>query len=241
VSTSCAALMGTTPRSSPFWKPWPPVEASTPTTMNGTLPTVTASPTCTRRFCATVLPRTIFCARVATSSVVKKRPLPTPRALVISQSGLLPCTWVLQFDDVLTMVSRACTTGATAWMSGALSRLDRPATSLMVRVLAVPPPPKTPPDTVLPGVTVSRLVPSAEMRAVTASEDALPMPTVQITAATPKRMPRVVRMERSRCPRMPRNPVSKVRSRFTRPRCRRGGRRSCAPPGAPRRRRWRRG
>ena len=69
----------------------------------------------------------------------------------------------------------------------------------MVRVFAEPEPPRTPKlDVLLPGEIVRRLVPSAAMRELTESADAVPMPTVQITAATPKRMPSVVRIERRR-------------------------------------------
>jgi hypothetical protein len=68
----------------------------------------------------------------------------------------------------------------------------------MVSVFAEPDPPRTPKLVVLPGEMVSRFVPSAAIRELTEFADAVPMPTVQITAATPKRMPRVVRIERRR-------------------------------------------
>ena len=68
----------------------------------------------------------------------------------------------------------------------------------MVSVFAESDPPRTPELVVLPGETVSRLVPSAAIRELTESADAVPIPTVQITAATPKRMPSVVRIERRR-------------------------------------------
>ena len=198
VSTSWAAVIGTTARSSPFWKPWPPTVLRMPTTVNGTLPTVTESPTETPRSVAVVLPRTIFCAWSVTSEALKKAPASMLRALATSHAGVLPLTVVLQLEELLTIVSRAWTTGATAWMSGALALSASPVASLMVSVLALPAPPKMPPALVLPGVMVSRLVPRAAIWELTWSDDAWPMPTVQMTAATPKRMPRVVRIERSR-------------------------------------------
>src|SRR6476646_5055866 len=114
-----------------------------------------------------------------------KDPLPTVRELATSQSGVLPETVVLQLLDALTRETRPWETGATAAMSGAFWRSISPSTSFIVNVLALPPPPNTPPVKLLPGAIVSRLVPREEMRAVTLSEDACPIPTVEMTAATP--------------------------------------------------------
>ena len=116
----------------------------------------------------------------------------------MSQPAVLPETVVLQLLDALTSDARPWETGATASMSGALCRSCSPVTSAMVSVLALPPPPNTPLETLLPGEMVSRFVPSEVMRAVTLSDEAWPMPTVAMTAATPNRMPSVVSTERRR-------------------------------------------
>ncbi len=141
-------------------------------TWKGICLTVIRSPTPAPRLEAVVAPSTITWALVLTSALVMKVPLLIERALAISQSGVLPERVVLQLLDVLTSETRPCETGATAEISGAFWRSDSPATSRMVREFALAPPPNTPPKTVLPGDTVSRLVPSDVMRAVTLSEEA---------------------------------------------------------------------
>src|SRR2546428_14110376 len=100
-----------------------------------------------------------------------KVPLLIERALAISQSGVLPERVVLQLLDVLTSDTRPCETGATAAISGAFWRPASPATSRMLREFALAPPPNTPPKTVRPGLTASRLAPSDLMRAATLSEE----------------------------------------------------------------------
>ncbi len=125
-------------------------------------------------------------------------PADNERALVASHDDVLPWTVVVSFELELTRVALPETTGATAAMSGAFCLSSRPVTSSRVSVLAEPAPPRTPKLTVLPGETVSRLVPRDAIRAFTEFADAVPMPTVQMTAATPKRMPSVVRIERRR-------------------------------------------
>jgi hypothetical protein len=83
-------------------------------------------------------------------------------------------------------------------MSGAFCLSCNPVTSAIVSEFPLPDPPKTPPEKVLPGEIVKRFVPSDVIRAVTLSDDAWPIPTVEITAATPNRMPSVVSTERRR-------------------------------------------
>jgi hypothetical protein len=159
---------------------------------------LTCEPTVAPSSWAVVCPSTTTCACSFTCFCVKKTPSESVRALAMSHPGELPCTVVDQLELVLTSVAVASTTGATAATSGTSALSSRPATSCMVSVFAEPDPPRTPKLEVLPGEIVSRLVPSAAMRELTELADAVPMPTVQMTAATPKRMPSVVRIERSR-------------------------------------------
>ena len=228
-SSSWAVVMGTTARSSWLPNPWLPAGASTPITWNGICLTSTMSPTPAPRFAAVVEPSTITCVRVATSCALRNVPLLMVRVLVTSHPSVLPKTVELQFADPITSDARPCETGATASMSGALCRSCSPWTSAMVSVLALPAPPNTPAETVLPAEIVRRFVPSDVIRAVTLSDEAWPMPTVAITAATPNKMPSVVSTDRRRCPSRLRSPVSMVLSRLTRRPVRRAGRLACAP------------
>ena len=87
----------------------------------------------------------------------------------------------------------------------------------MVSVDAEPAPPRTPPVVVLlPGETISRLLPSELIRAPTSCWLPSPSPTVSTTAAMPIRMPSMVSPDRSRWLRMASHPVRKVSSQFTR-------------------------
>src|SRR5581483_9179873 len=137
-------------------------------------------------------------------------PLDMDRPFAASHASVVPLMVVLQFCAPSINVARDCTTGATADTSGQLSLLANPRASVIVNVLALAAPPDTPPDDVLPGEIVRRFVPSDAIRAFTESAEAWPMPTVQMTAAMPYRMPSVVRTERSRWPVSPRRPVATV-------------------------------
>ena len=92
----------------------------------------------------------------------------TLRALTDSQSTVLPVTVVVQLDVPAVRVSEEPTVGATASTSGATVCEARESASAMVKVDAEPNPSRMPElDVVLPGVTVSRFVPSAEISDVT--------------------------------------------------------------------------
>src|ERR1019366_2473485 len=125
--------------------------------------------------------------------------------------------------------------GATTAMSGAATLEASASASCTLRVVAEPRGPFTPPALVaLPGVMISRLVPSELIWARICAEAPSPSPTVRITAAIPIRMPSIVSPDRSRCARMASSPVRRVSRQFTgsppRRRCRqKSGRRAGAP------------
>jgi len=82
----------------------------------------------------------------------------------------------------------------------------------------VPNPPRTPEDDVLlPGETISRLLPNASICSDTRACAPSPRPTVRITEVMPMTMPSMVNADRSRCARMASRPLAKVSLQFTTP------------------------
>ncbi len=98
----------------------------------------------------------------ATSWRSRKRPWVTDRSRTVAHDGVVPTTVDVQLAEPATSVADDCTIGATAAMSGATTFDDRAVASASVNVDAVPSASRIPAvDVVLPGVTVSRLVPRA--------------------------------------------------------------------------------
>ena len=161
-------------------------------------------------------PSTVTAAWSALSASVRNRPAARVRARTSSQDGDVPTTVVVQFVDPAVSDSDEFLTAATPVMSGAATGEDRASASLMVSVEADPAPPRTPVVlVVLPGVTISRLLPSEEIRAPTSCWLPRPRPTVSTTAAMPIRMPSMVSIDRSRWETTASQPVRTVSSQFT--------------------------
>src|SRR5579859_597265 len=111
---------------------------------------------------AVVGPRTVTAAAAALSASVMNRPLLSVRARTADHADVVPTTEVVQFVDPLTNSSDVCLVGATARMSGAATLEPSACASDIVNDDAEPSPPRTPDELVaLPGVTISRLLPSA--------------------------------------------------------------------------------
>ncbi len=195
-----------------------PAEFSTPMTVMGTPLTLTVSPTGSRgpkSSCAVVGARTVTAASVATSWWLKNLPSERVRPRTDSQSTVEPTTVVVQLADPAVRVSEDETVGATALMSGATRLEAKALPSATVKVEAEPNPPRIPLlEVELPGETVSRLVPKAEISEATWAWAPSPSPTVMITAAMPMRMPSTVRAERIRCVRIASRPVRNVSSQL---------------------------
>src|ERR1700736_4985847 len=196
---SCWVVIGMITWSSWLLKPDPPDDCRTPTTVNGVEARVTIDPVDAPNVDAVVEPSTATSACLVTLPAVKKLPLASVLLLAASQASLLPTTVVVVLREPLTTVAELWFAGATALISGASNLFDSPLTSFIVSVATDPWPPRTPPERLLPPLIVSSLVPSEAIRLFTVSLDAWPIPTVEMTAATPKRMPRVVRTDRKRC------------------------------------------
>ena len=148
---------------------------------------------------AVVAPSTTTGAELSSSAWVKNRPSAVERARTPSQLGVVPTTLVVQLVLPLTSDVCALDTGATAAMSGAVGAVAKAAASRSVSVDAEPRPPRMPPIEVeLPGETISRLLPSELIWALTCADAPCPRPTVSMTAAMPIRMPSIVRAERIR-------------------------------------------
>src|SRR5665647_884979 len=100
-------------------------------------------------------------AELLSSAKLKKRPSARLRALTWSQSGVVPTTLVVQLVVPAVSDCDPVTTGATLAMSGATTRLASAVESRIVSVEADPRPPRMPVAlVVLPGETISRLLPS---------------------------------------------------------------------------------
>ncbi len=92
------------------------------------------------------------------------RPSVMDRPRTVSHEGSVPTTVVVQLFDPATRLSFEEVAGATALMSGATTFESSAAASPTVRVDAEPKPPRMPElEVVLPGVTVSRFEPRAEI------------------------------------------------------------------------------
>ena len=166
---------------------------------------------------------------------------PASRARTDSQDGEVPTTLVVQFVEPFCRVCRGGRgrgdrgrrpapppgTRARSRRLGERGRRPEPAAHAAGRC-------------VLPGETMSRLVPSACTCATTCRWAPMPRPTVRMTAAMPMRMPSMVSPDRSRCVRIASRPVRSVSAQLTgtspaaRWRARRGcgssARRSRRPP-----------
>ncbi len=128
----------------------------------------------------------------------------------------MPTTLVDQLAVPAVRVAAVIETGATTAMSGAAALDASAPASCRVRVVADPRGPFTPPElAALPGVMISRLVPSALIWARICAEAPSPNPTVRITAAIPIRMPSMVSADRSRCERTASSPVRSVSRQLT--------------------------
>ena len=224
-----------------------PTDFSTPMTCSGTPSMLTVWPTGSalpNSLLAVVGPSTVTSATFFSSAAVSHRPSATVRARARSQLGVVPTTLVDQFLVPAIRVAPVCEVGATTAMSGAADLVPSASASCTVSVVAEPSGPLTPPELVaLPGVMISRLVPSELIWAWICADAPSPSPTVRITAAMPIRMPSMVSADRSRCDRTASSPVRSVSRQFTGSPpgwpCRRtpgrpaAGR--CAPPAGPRR------
>src|ERR1700737_3012855 len=113
------------------------------------------------------------------------RPSVRERPRTVSQEGSVPTAVVVQLVVPATRLSLIETAGATAAMSGATTLEARAAESPTVRVEADPKPPRIPElDVVLPGVTVRRLEPRAEIWEVTCCWAPSPSPPVRMTGGS---------------------------------------------------------
>ena len=216
ISLFAAVDNGTIARSSRFEVVFEPAEVSTPITVNEMLLMLTDCPSgscCPNNSVATDDPSTMDVAVDAWSESVRKLPELTERDRTDSQDGVVPTTEAVQFVEPLTSASWLDFSGATPPMSGALLLSANAFASEIVSVEPDPNPPRTPAVlVVLPGVTISRLLPSDAIRAPTACWLPSPRPTVRMTAAIPIRIPSTVRVDRRACARTARNPVRKVSS-----------------------------
>src|SRR5438105_14827854 len=111
---------------------------------------------------AVVGPSTTTGVAAALSASVKKRPDDNVRARTVSHDAVVPVIDVVQFVLPFVNACELLRVGATARMSGAAILDASAVASLMVSVEAEPRPPRTPDEFVDdPGVTISRLLPSA--------------------------------------------------------------------------------
>src|ERR1700689_878361 len=130
---------------------------------------------------------------------------------MVNHVGVEPTTVVLQLLVPAVSVSDEDVGGATALMSGATVLEESAVALAMVRVEAVPKPPRMPEDEVeLPGEIVNRLVPNEVISELTCACAPSPNPTVRMTAAMPISIPSTVRPDRRRWVRTPLSPVRKV-------------------------------
>ena len=196
-----------------------PTVLSTPMTDMGWPAMLTDCPTGSRNpnsSWAVVAPSTTTSARVARSWATMNRPSVIDRPRTVSQEGLLPTTVDIQLFVPATRLSDAELAGATACTSGATTFEVRAAASPAVNVDAEPNPHRIPDDdVVLPGVTVSRFDPNADISEPTCCWAPSPNPTVRITAAMPIMIPRTVKADRSRWVTTASRPVRNVSKRFT--------------------------
>jgi hypothetical protein len=133
----------------------------------------------------------------------------------VTHVGVEPTTVVVQLLVPAVSDSSDSVMGATALMSGATVGDDSAVSSAVVKVEAVPKASLMPVlDVVLPGVMVSRFVPSEVISELTCAWAPSPRPTVKMTAAMPIRIPSTVRNDRNRWVRTPLRPVRSVSSQL---------------------------
>ena len=196
-----------------------PTELSTPTTVRGSPSTSTVWPTGSSRLKsseAVTEPRTTTASWSLTSWLSMNLPWATVSPRTVIHEGVEPTTEVDQLLVPAVRVSvgigdrghrldigrhggRAQRTWRRRWSGSRRSR-TRPVCPSA--------------DVLLPGETVSRLVPRAVMSELTWAWAPSPSPTVRMTAAIPMRMPRTVSPERSRWVRIPLRPVRNVSSQL---------------------------
>ena len=203
------------------WSP-PVVEPSvfsTPMTVTFCPPTVMVWPTALvepSSWAAVVEPSTATELSEVTSAAVKNLPCATERARTPSHSAFVATTLLVHVVVPATRLCEPPLVGATRAMSGATLGSASTAASSMVRVVALPRPPRTPEElVVLPGVTLSRLEPSLLIWSVTCFWAPWPNPTVSMTAAIPMRMPNIVSADRRRRVRRESYAVRRVSSQVT--------------------------
>ena len=159
---------------------------------------------------AVVAPSTMTLAPESSSPAVKKRPEDSVRARTLSQSGVVPTTELVQVVEPTVRTWEPVLTGATLPMSGATAGSAKALASAIVRVVAVPRPPRTPLVVELPGETISKLLPRLLIWSSTACCAPGPSPTVRVTDAMPMKMPSTVSNERSRCVRTASSAIRQV-------------------------------
>ena len=129
----------------------------------------------------------------------------------------MPTTEVVQFVSPAVSEVEPEVVGATFSASGTTSWSAIAVASWRVSVEAEPNPPRTPEESVLlPGETMSRLLPRALIWSLTWFCAPWPRPTVRITDEMPMTMPSMVSRERSRCARTASTPARKVSSQLMR-------------------------
>src|SRR5664280_195096 len=195
-----------------------PTVLSTPMTDIGCPAMLTVWPTGSRNpnsSWAVVAPSTATSARVARSWAAMNLPSVIDRPRTVSHEGSVPTTVVVQLVVPAARLSDTVEAGATALTSGATTFDERAAASPTVSVDAEPNPPRIPAlEVVLPGVTVRRFEPSAEIWELTCCCAPSPSPTVRITAVMPIMMPSTVSAERRRWETTASSPVRKVSRTF---------------------------
>ncbi|MGC4091648.1 MAG: hypothetical protein QM756_27960 [Polyangiaceae bacterium] len=192
--------------------------ASTPTTSNGTLLMRTDCPMGSElgpySLSTTVLPSSTTLVDDSMSDWLMARPCATPQLRTSKYSGVVPPIWVVQFWSSLTTELLLRKNGAAAFTVG--TSLWIAFRSSHVRVGWLPKPPRTPPEVLAPGITMSKFVPIAAKACSTLDLAPSPMATMAITAPTPITTPSVVKNERILLRNSARNAMRKVCSRFTR-------------------------
>jgi hypothetical protein len=156
--------------------------------------------------------RTTTAVALSSSASERNRPVDTSRDRTSDQLVVVPVRVVVQLAVPWTSDTEVVETPATACTSGATLLDSRAATSVVVRVDAVPKPPRVPvlASVVLPGDTTNRLVPSSLIWSLIWAWAPWPRPTVRTTALMPMRMPSMVSAERSRWVRTASNALRSV-------------------------------
>ena len=127
----------------------------------------------------------------------------------------MPVRVVVQLVSPAFIDTELVAVAVTASTSGATTSSASASASPIVRVDAVPKPPRMPESSVeLPGDTTRTLVPSSSIWSWTSARAPRPMPTVRITAVIPIRIPSIVRADRRRWVRTASAAVKRVSRQF---------------------------